>query len=91
MNYIFKKLFAEWLRTVFFLVDFPPQVFPSVAGEDEDDVKSIRSHRMKMETSRNSLEESMEECQVEEASVSKVRSVISVPVYMSDEMLHNDT
>ncbi|KAL0176425.1 hypothetical protein M9458_028755, partial [Cirrhinus mrigala] len=46
-------------------------VFPSVAGEDEDDVKSIRSHRMKMETSGNSLEESMEECRVEETSVSK--------------------
>uniref|UniRef100_A0A8C2G5L2 guanylate cyclase n=1 Tax=Cyprinus carpio TaxID=7962 RepID=A0A8C2G5L2_CYPCA len=52
-------------------IDEDVLVFPSVAGEDEDDVKSIRSHRMKMETSRNSLEESMEECRVEEASVSK--------------------
>lgn len=61
------------------MIALPPQVFPSVAGEDEDDVKSIRSHRMKMETSGNSLEESMEECRVEETSVSKVRScVISV-------------
>lgn len=49
------------------------QVFPSVAAEDEDDVKSIRSDRMKMETSGNSLEEMMEECRVEEMSVSKVR------------------
>lgn len=48
------------------------QVFPSVTGEDEDDVKSIRSHRIKMETSGNSLEESMEEGRVEELSVSKV-------------------
>ncbi len=67
-------------------MDFRPQVFPSVAGEDEDDVKSIRSHRMKMETSGNSLEESMEECRVEETSVSKVRAV-----WTSDEILHNDT
>ncbi|XP_016089676.1 soluble guanylate cyclase 88E-like [Sinocyclocheilus grahami] len=52
-------------------IDEEVLVFPSVAGEDEDDVKSIRSHRMKMETSGNSLEESMEECRVEEASVSK--------------------
>ncbi|XP_026137185.1 receptor-type guanylate cyclase gcy-4-like [Carassius auratus] len=48
-------------------IDEDLQVFPSVAGEDEDDVKSIRSHRMKMETSGNSLEE----CRVEGASVSK--------------------
>lgn len=47
-------------------------VFPLVAGEDEDDVKSIRSHRIKMEISGNSLEESMEECPVEEMSVHKV-------------------
>ncbi|KAK7922809.1 hypothetical protein WMY93_009711 [Mugilogobius chulae] len=46
-------------------------VFPLVAGEDEDDVKSIRSHRIKMEISGNSLEESMEECHVEEMSVHK--------------------
>ncbi|XP_059371310.1 soluble guanylate cyclase 88E-like [Carassius carassius] len=52
-------------------IDEDVLVFPSVAGEDEDDVKSIRSHCMKMETSGNSLEESMEECRVEEASVSK--------------------
>lgn len=44
-----------------------------MAGEDEDDVKSVRSHRMKMETSGNSLEESIEECRLEETSVSKVR------------------
>lgn len=49
------------------------QVFPLVAGEDEDDVKSIRSHRIKMEISGHSLEESMEECRVEEMSVHKVR------------------
>lgn len=47
-------------------------MFPSVTGEDEEDVKSIRSHRIKMETSGNSLEESMEEGRVEELSVSKV-------------------
>lgn len=41
-------------------------------GEDEDDVKSIRSHRIKMEISGHSLEESMEECRVEEMSVHKV-------------------
>ncbi|KAG8004073.1 Soluble guanylate cyclase 88E [Nibea albiflora] len=46
-------------------------VFPLVAGEDEDDVKSIRSHRIKMEISGHSLEESMEECRVEEMSVHK--------------------
>lgn len=58
------------------LSSFPPaptQVFPLVAGEDEDDVKSIRSHRIKMEISGHSLEESMEECRVEEMSVHKVR------------------
>lgn len=49
------------------------QVFPLVTGEDEDDVKSIRSHRIKMEISGHSLEESMEECRVEEMSVHKVR------------------
>lgn len=53
--------------------DFASQVFPLVAGEDEDDVKSIRSHRIKMEISGHSLEESMEECRVEETSVHKVR------------------
>lgn len=53
-----------------------PQVFPLVAGEDEDDVKSIRSHRIKMEISGHSLEESMEECRVEEMSVHKVRGNI---------------
>ncbi|KAJ0002493.1 hypothetical protein NQD34_007642 [Periophthalmus magnuspinnatus] len=46
-------------------------VFPLVAGEDEDDVKSIRSHRIKMEISGNCLEESMEESHVEEMSVHK--------------------
>ncbi|XP_030253295.1 soluble guanylate cyclase 88E-like isoform X1 [Sparus aurata] len=46
-------------------------VFPLVAGEDEDDVKSTRSHRIKMEISGHSLEESMEECRVEEMSVHK--------------------
>ncbi|XP_064181537.1 soluble guanylate cyclase 88E-like isoform X2 [Anguilla rostrata] len=46
-------------------------VFPSVAGEDEDDVKSVPSHRIKMEASGNSLEESTEECRVEDSSVSK--------------------
>ncbi|XP_066524863.1 soluble guanylate cyclase 88E-like [Hoplias malabaricus] len=45
--------------------------FPSVVGEDEDEVKSIHSHRIKLETSGNSLEESMEEGRVEEMSVSK--------------------
>lgn len=54
-----------------------PQVFPLVAGEDEDDVKSIRSHRIKMAISGHSLEESMEECRVEEMSVHKVRGNIS--------------
>lgn len=49
------------------------QVFRLVAGEDEDDVKSIRSHRIKMEISGHSLEESMEECRVEEMSIHKVR------------------
>lgn len=44
-----------------------------MAGEDEDDVKSIRSHRIKMEISGHSLEESLEECRVEETSVHKVR------------------
>lgn len=53
-----------------------PQVFPLVAGEDEDDVKSIRSHRIKMAISGHSLEESMEECRVEEMSVHKVRGNI---------------
>lgn len=48
-------------------------MFPSAAGEEEDDVKSIRSHRIKLEASGNSLEESMEECRVEEMSMSKVR------------------
>ncbi|KAK3526332.1 hypothetical protein QTP70_024279 [Hemibagrus guttatus] len=52
-------------------IDEEELVFPSVTGEDEDDVKSIRSHRIKMETSGNSLEESMEEGRVEEMSVSK--------------------
>ena len=47
-----------------------------MAGEDEDDVKSIRSHRIKMEISGHSLEESMEECRVEEMSVHKVREDI---------------
>lgn len=53
--------------------DFVSQVFPLVAREDEGDVKSIRSHRIKMEISGLSLEESMEECRVEETSVHKVR------------------
>lgn len=53
-----------------------PQVFPLVAGEDEDDVKSIRSHRIKMEISGHSLEESIEECRVEEMSVHKVTGKI---------------
>lgn len=44
-----------------------------MAGEEEDDVKSIHSHRIKMEISGHSLEESMEECRVEEMSVHKVR------------------
>lgn len=48
-----------------------------MAGEDEDDIKSIRSHRIKMEISGHSLEESMEECRVEEASVHKVRGSVS--------------
>ncbi|TRY98522.1 hypothetical protein DNTS_014645 [Danionella cerebrum] len=52
-------------------IDEEGLVFPSAAAEDEDDVKSIHSHRMKMEASGNSLEESMEECRVEETSVSK--------------------
>lgn len=47
-----------------------------MAGEDEDDVKSTRSHRIKMEISGHSLEESMEECRVEEMSVHKVRENI---------------
>ncbi|KAJ8405484.1 hypothetical protein AAFF_G00319570 [Aldrovandia affinis] len=42
-------------------------VFPSVAGEDKDDGKSIHSHRIKMETSGHFLEE----CRVEDTSVSK--------------------
>lgn len=42
---------------------------------DEDDVKSIRSNRIKMEISGPSLEESMEECRVEEMSVHKVRAI----------------
>lgn len=49
------------------------QVFPLVAGEDEDDVKSIRSHRIKMEIAGHSLEESMEECRAEEMSLHKVK------------------
>lgn len=61
-----------------------PQVFPLVAGEDEDDIKSIRSHRIKMEISGHSLEESMEECRVEEVSVHKVRGSIS----FTDSCLH---
>lgn len=52
------------------------QIFPAAAGEDEDDVKSIRSHRMKMEISGHSLEESLEECRVEEMSIHKVSSGI---------------
>ncbi|KAK6298300.1 hypothetical protein J4Q44_G00313550 [Coregonus suidteri] len=48
------------------------RVFPSVAREDEDDVKSIRSHRIKMEISgHHSLVESLEECCAEEMSLSK--------------------
>ncbi|XP_030595951.1 soluble guanylate cyclase 88E-like [Archocentrus centrarchus] len=46
-------------------------VFPLVAGEDEDDVKSVHSHRIKMEVSGHSLEESVEECGVEEMTVHK--------------------
>ncbi|CAB1337056.1 unnamed protein product [Coregonus sp. 'balchen'] len=47
-------------------------VFPSVAREDEDDMKSIRSHRIKMDISgHHSLVESLEECRAEEMSVSK--------------------
>ncbi|CAM9301138.1 unnamed protein product [Lampetra planeri] len=51
------------------------KVFPLVAGEEEDDVKSIHSHRIKMEISGHSLEESMEECRVEEMSVHKSQAV----------------
>lgn len=47
-----------------------------MAGEDEEDVKSIPSHRIKMEISGHSLEESMDECRVEEMSVHKVRRKI---------------
>ncbi|CAB1325246.1 unnamed protein product [Coregonus sp. 'balchen'] len=48
------------------------KVFPSLAREDEDDVKSIRSHRIKMEISgHHSLVESLEECCAEEMSLSK--------------------
>ena len=57
-------------------------MFPSVAGEDEDDVKSIRYHRIKMETSGNSLEESMEEGRVEEMSISKVRQSTGLFIYL---------
>ncbi|TNN64789.1 hypothetical protein EYF80_024984 [Liparis tanakae] len=42
-----------------------------VAGRDENDVKSIRSHRIKMDNSGHRLKDKMEECQVEEMSVHK--------------------
>lgn len=45
-----------------------------MAGQEEDDIKSIRSHRIQI--SGHSLEESMEECRVEEMSVHKVRGNI---------------
>lgn len=53
------------------------QVFPLVAGEDEDDVKSVRSHRIKMEIPGHSLEESMEEGRVDKMSVDKVRKYLA--------------
>ncbi|XP_070299943.1 uncharacterized protein [Salvelinus sp. IW2-2015] len=61
-------------------------VFPSVAREDEDDVKSIRSHRIKMDISgHHSLVESLEECRAEEMSVSKVRRS-----HYKDALHHNN-
>ncbi|XP_054454167.1 soluble guanylate cyclase 88E-like [Anoplopoma fimbria] len=44
---------------------------PLVAGRDEADVNSIPSHRIKMEISRHSPEESMEQCGGEKMSVHK--------------------
>ncbi|KAF1384622.1 hypothetical protein PFLUV_G00122120 [Perca fluviatilis] len=46
-------------------------VSPLASGRDEDDVKSTRSHRIKMEISGHSLKGSMELCRVEKMSVHK--------------------
>ncbi|XP_028444602.1 soluble guanylate cyclase 88E [Perca flavescens] len=46
-------------------------VSPLASGRDEDDVKSTRSHRIKMDISGHSLKGSMELCRVEKMSVHK--------------------
>uniref|UniRef100_A0AAV2MIQ8 guanylate cyclase n=1 Tax=Knipowitschia caucasica TaxID=637954 RepID=A0AAV2MIQ8_KNICA len=66
-------------------------VFPLVAGEDEDDVKSIRSHRIKMEISGNSLEESIGECHVEEMSVHKSHFKDALEDVLEDPHLEMDS
>ena len=48
------------------------KVFPLVALKDEHDAKSLRAHRMKMEVSGHSLEDSLDEEQVENLPGSKV-------------------
>ncbi len=64
-NDVFKKLLSEWLRTQFFSDGFWSSGV-SLGGRWGWGRCEIRSYRMKMETSGNSLEESMEECRVEE-------------------------
>lgn len=48
-----------------------------MVGDDEDDVKSLHSQRIKIEAAGNSLEESLEESGLEEQPVSKVRGALS--------------
>ncbi len=64
-NDVFKKLLSEWLRTQFFSDGFWSSGV-SLGGRWGWGRCEIRSYRMRMETSGNSLEESMEECRVEE-------------------------
>lgn len=52
-----------------------PQGSSMAAGQNENDVKSLRSHRIKMEISGHNLEESMARCRVEEMSVHKVSGI----------------
>ncbi len=72
-------------NTVLFLMDFGPQVFPSVAGEDEDDVKyALTEWRWKP---LGNLWRS----RWRSVGLKKVRAVISVPVWTSYEILHHET
>ena len=65
-----------------------PQVFPLAPGDNEDEIKSIPSHRIKI--SGHFLERPLEKGRMDELSVHKVSETLSETLRCSDRTEWNN-